>query len=235
MDDDGDMINDALDAFPYDPTEWSDNDGDNIGDNADTDDDDDGVNDEEDAFPLDGSEEVDTDGDGRGDNADKDDDDDGWTDTYEAQQGTDPLLADTDGDGYSDPEDSYPLDSSKHEESSAVSGFGGLLALGAVMAAMFVVRGRLVVDAFFRSGPHASLLRRRIAWYCAGFEIRVLVTREFKSLRLRQLKGRSCRVCTSQEAGCCVGVSKAYEQHHDENEECREKGRQGRIMESSSP
>ena len=53
-----------------------------------------------------------------------------------------PLLADTDGDGYSDPEDSYPLDSSKHEESSAVSGFGGLLALGAVMAAMFVVRGR---------------------------------------------------------------------------------------------
>ena len=85
---------------------------------------------------------MDTDGDGRGDNADKDNDDDGWTDTYEVQQGTDPLLADTDGDGYSDPEDAYPLDSSKHEESSAVSGFGGLLALGAVMAAMFVVRGR---------------------------------------------------------------------------------------------
>ena len=142
MDDDGDMINDALDAFPYDPTEWSDNDGDNIGDNADTDDDDDGVNDEEDAFPFDGSEEVDTDGDGRGDNADKDDDDDGWTDTYEVQQGTDPLLADTDGDGYSDPEDAYPLDSSKHEESSAVPGFGASLAFGAVMAAMFVVRGR---------------------------------------------------------------------------------------------
>ena len=35
------------DAFPLDPTEWRDNDGDSIGDNADTDDDNDGVSDDE--------------------------------------------------------------------------------------------------------------------------------------------------------------------------------------------
>ncbi len=42
-DTDGDETADCIDAFPSDPTEWADNDNDNIGDNADTDDDDDGM------------------------------------------------------------------------------------------------------------------------------------------------------------------------------------------------
>ncbi len=42
-DTDGDGVNDALDAFPLDPTEWLDTDGDGVGNNADTDDDADGM------------------------------------------------------------------------------------------------------------------------------------------------------------------------------------------------
>ena len=42
-DDDGDGVNDDMDAFPRDWSEWSDFDGDGTGDNADTDDDNDGV------------------------------------------------------------------------------------------------------------------------------------------------------------------------------------------------
>jgi hypothetical protein len=40
-DDDWDGVDDDVDAFPYDPSEWNDNDMDGIGDNADTDDDND--------------------------------------------------------------------------------------------------------------------------------------------------------------------------------------------------
>ena len=40
---DGDGVGDLLDAFPNDPSEWSDTDGDNIGNNADTEDDSDGL------------------------------------------------------------------------------------------------------------------------------------------------------------------------------------------------
>lgn len=43
LDSDGDGVINSLDAFPYDPTEWYDSDGDGIGDNADLDDDNDGV------------------------------------------------------------------------------------------------------------------------------------------------------------------------------------------------
>ena len=45
-DDDNDGVDDDKDAFPFDPTETSDNDNDGIGDNADTDDDNDGQSDE---------------------------------------------------------------------------------------------------------------------------------------------------------------------------------------------
>ncbi len=79
-DSDGDGVPDSEDAFPTDPTEWSDNDLDGVGDNADTDDDNDGYNDHRDAFPLDSAEWLDTDGDGTGDNADTDDDGDGVAD-----------------------------------------------------------------------------------------------------------------------------------------------------------
>jgi len=50
-DTDGDTIIDGQDAFPLDPKEWEDTDGDGIGDNADLDDDNDGIPDIEDQFP----------------------------------------------------------------------------------------------------------------------------------------------------------------------------------------
>ncbi len=48
---DHDGIPDDRDAFPDDPLEWADNDGDGIGDNADNDDDNDGVLDSQDYLP----------------------------------------------------------------------------------------------------------------------------------------------------------------------------------------
>jgi len=123
MDKDGDGVEDALDAFPLDATEWIDTDGDGIGNNADLDDDGDGVEDTLDAFPLDSTESLDTDGDGIGNNADLDDDGDGVEDILDAF----PLDAtesvdtdgdgignntdlDDDGDGVLDVDDAYPLD-----------------------------------------------------------------------------------------------------------------------------
>lgn len=50
-DDDG--VPDDDDAFPWDPNEWEDTDGDGIGDNADPDDDDDGIPDDQDPDPKD--------------------------------------------------------------------------------------------------------------------------------------------------------------------------------------
>jgi hypothetical protein len=116
-DDDNDGVPDDQDAFPLDPSEWADKDGDWIGDNLDADDDGDGTPDDDnkngipdykemdldgdgvsragvipwDAFPLDSKEWRDTDGDGIGDNSDPDDDNDGFTDIQERQAGTDPL------------------------------------------------------------------------------------------------------------------------------------------------
>ena len=69
-DSDGDGVADSEDAFPLDPEESVDTDGDGVGDNADPDDDGDGYEDADDAFPLDPNEWLDTDGDGLGDNAD---------------------------------------------------------------------------------------------------------------------------------------------------------------------
>jgi len=94
-DTDNDGVDDAIDVFPLDPTEWSNNDGDNLGDNADPDDDNDGLTDKEehllgtdpfnhdtdrdgvkdslDVFPLNPDEWADTDKDGIGDNSDLED------------------------------------------------------------------------------------------------------------------------------------------------------------------
>lgn len=58
------------DAFPLDPSEYLDSDGDTLGNNLDLDDDNDGYNDTIDAFELDPSEWNDTDGDNIGDNFD---------------------------------------------------------------------------------------------------------------------------------------------------------------------
>jgi len=52
-----DGVGDNSDAFPTDPSEWDDSDGDGVGDNSD-------------AFPTDPSEWTDTDGDGVGDVSD---------------------------------------------------------------------------------------------------------------------------------------------------------------------
>ena len=88
LDDDG--VPNESDAFPTDPTEDTDTDGDGIGNNADTDDDNDGVADANDAFPTDPNEKLDTDSDGIGNNEDDDDD----------------------GDGVLDDDDDFPLDPS---------------------------------------------------------------------------------------------------------------------------
>jgi len=116
-DDDNDGVPDLADAFPLDPEEWADKDGDLIGDNFDADIDADGRGDDKnkngipdfeemdfdgdgvpkanavpwDAFPLDPKEWRDTDGDDIGDNADTDKDGDGWTDAEERRAGTNPL------------------------------------------------------------------------------------------------------------------------------------------------
>ena len=71
-DTDGDGFVDTVDAAPDDPRNWSDLDGDGLGESADPDDDGDGIADHEDAFPLDPDEWADVDGDRIGDNADED-------------------------------------------------------------------------------------------------------------------------------------------------------------------
>ena len=96
VDSDGDGVEDSLDAFPADPTEWTDTDNDGLGNNSDTDDDGDGYLDtiEVDAGsnPLDRSSiPLDTDSDGIINLLDEDDDNDGFTDVLEIEVGTDPL------------------------------------------------------------------------------------------------------------------------------------------------
>jgi cysteine-rich repeat protein len=89
----------VADAFPTDPTESIDTDGDSIGNNTDTDDDNDGIFDRDDAFPLDPTESSDADMDGTGDNNDAfpnnslyamDSDSDGMPDAWETKYGLDP-------------------------------------------------------------------------------------------------------------------------------------------------
>ena len=65
--------------------EWTDTDGDGLGNNSDLDDDGDGVSDDIDVFPLNSDEWLDTDADGLGDNADIDDDNDGTPDDLDTQ------------------------------------------------------------------------------------------------------------------------------------------------------
>ena len=88
VDTDGDGFDDEIDAFPFDPNEWTDTDDDGIGNNSDDDDDNDGFSDEleddvgtnsldEDDFP------IDTDLDLVIDYFDDDDDNDGQSDENE--------------------------------------------------------------------------------------------------------------------------------------------------------
>ena len=104
IDSDEDGVDDDDDAFPDDSTEWSDTDGDGVGDNADTDDDDDGWSDQDEVVCgselLDsGSVPADSDADGECDALDPDDDDDGVVDSDDAFPSNPTEWADTDGDG----------------------------------------------------------------------------------------------------------------------------------------
>ena len=118
---DRDGVPDMRDAFPSDPAEYLDTDGDGIGNQADSDSDGDGVADIEDGAPLDRYEVMDTDGDGVGDGADLDDDGDGVLDVFDdfpldGQEHADTdgdrigdrLDADADGDGVNDLADAFP-------------------------------------------------------------------------------------------------------------------------------
>ncbi|EGG28965.1 OmpA-like transmembrane domain protein [Aequoribacter fuscus] len=89
-DDDNDGVADSEDAFPLDPAETVDTDGDGTGNNADLDDDGDGYADNLDAFPIDPLEHSDNDDDGIGDVADDDDDNDAITDADEILLGRSP-------------------------------------------------------------------------------------------------------------------------------------------------
>jgi hypothetical protein len=123
---DGDGVVNVEDAFPNDPAEQTDTDGDGQGNNADRDDDGDGVADADDAFPLDATESVDTDRDGQGDRADADDDGDGVLDADDAFPLDATESVDTDGDGQGnradtdddndgvlDAGDAFPLDATE--------------------------------------------------------------------------------------------------------------------------
>ena len=80
-DDDNDGVEDDIDAFDTEPSEWSDSDSDFIGDNKDTDDDNDGISDSLDQFDTDPTDWADFDFDGIGSSKDTDDDNDGILDT----------------------------------------------------------------------------------------------------------------------------------------------------------
>jgi len=107
---DGDGVPDNLDAFPDDPTESADSDGDGIGDVADTDDDGDGVNDNVDAFPTDPTETTDSDSDGVGDNTDAFPTDSAETSDADGDGTGDIADMDDDNDGVADSVDAFPLD-----------------------------------------------------------------------------------------------------------------------------
>jgi len=129
MDDDGDSVLDADDAFPLDSVESVDTDSDGTGDNVDTDDDGDGVLDTEDDFSLDATETVDTDSDGTGNNADTDDDGDGVAD-YEDDFSLDPTeWADANDDGFGDNQE--PLNTFENfKQAPALPLIGMILVLG---------------------------------------------------------------------------------------------------------
>jgi len=135
LDDDNDGIIDTEDAFALNPSEWADNDGDRIGDNADADDDNDEYSDETEkqagTDPFDVLDiPNDNDADGMLDYIDADIDNDGYNNDLELSQGSDPynsssrpadldvdyipdsVDSDDDNDGYSDVLDAFPVNPS---------------------------------------------------------------------------------------------------------------------------
>jgi hypothetical protein len=107
-DSDSDGVIDPDDAFPFDGKEWSDADGDGIGDNADQDDDNDGMPDEWET--LNGLNIL-------MDDAQQDLDGDEIPNIGEYTSGTDPRKVDSDEDGVSDSVDAFPLDATEWSDS----------------------------------------------------------------------------------------------------------------------
>lgn len=128
---DGDGFANAADAYPDNPNEWLDSDGDGLGDNSDNcankananqadfdndgigdacdpDKDNDGYLNANDAFPYDASEWSDIDGDGIGDNSDPDRDGDGHNNNQDAFPNDPSEWADSDGDGVGNNDDNCP-------------------------------------------------------------------------------------------------------------------------------
>ena len=111
-DTDNDGVNDALDPFPFDGTQWQDSDGDGYGDNA--------SGNNPDAFPNDSTQWSDGDGDGYGDNPSGTNADAFPTDSTQ--------WADADGDGYGDNPsgnnpDAFPSDATQHSDGDG-DGYG---------------------------------------------------------------------------------------------------------------
>ena len=96
-DQDGDGVDQTLDAFPFMATETTDTDADGVGDNSD-------------AFPNDATETRDFDGDGVGDNADLDADNDGVADALDDLPFDANSAVDSDFDGVGDNLDAFPFD-----------------------------------------------------------------------------------------------------------------------------
>jgi gliding motility-associated-like protein len=134
QDNDNDGVNDAQDAFPLDPSEWTDTDLDGIGNNADQDDDNDGFSDldelECNSDPLDKEDlPADLDGDGIPDCKDIDIDGDGCINTQDVFPRDPSECLDTDGDGLGnnvdvdddndgviDQDDAFPQDPSESKD-----------------------------------------------------------------------------------------------------------------------
>jgi gliding motility-associated-like protein len=134
QDNDNDGVNDAQDAFPLDPSEWTDTDADGIGKNADEDDDNDGYSDldelECNSDPLDINDlPGDLDQDGIPDCKDTDIDGDGCINTGDVFPRDASECIDTDGDGLGnnvdvdddndgviDQDDAFPLDATESKD-----------------------------------------------------------------------------------------------------------------------
>lgn len=109
LDTDRDGVTDIRDAFPQDPTEWSDADGDGVGDNRDN------------CIHVVNPDQANHDTDADGDACDLDDDNDGMSDEEERVAGTDATKADTDGDGVNDLHDRFPTDPTETKDSDGDS------------------------------------------------------------------------------------------------------------------
>ena len=126
FDSDSDGVTDTKDAFPGDPSQAYDSDGDGCGDNLD--------GSFPDYFPDDEFECIDTDGDGVGDNGDdfpndgnewEDSDEDGYGDNSDAFPDEDSQWADFDEDGYGDnPDGQQPDDCPDQYGTSSIDRYG---------------------------------------------------------------------------------------------------------------